>query len=260
MKSRILASGFLILLITIIWPWYPAPPAPSCPTDMASYAGPLPSAMLLIDGAIIYAAAILAVRHQRKLAFAAALSLMAASTVAALWTRDLRTREMFQYCSYELHPEIVAYVQWSLDSEAGGMSLNLCQREEAVANGFFESRRPLQWYRDSITPIYPLENSPVAGQHGWSHTWHRFQIESTWRRDSVSTIHVPRYASVTFPDSAAFLALAFVPTLWLARAAGRWRTRRRRKLTGCCVNCGYSLTGNQSGTCPECGMPAVLVA
>ena len=27
------------------------------------------------------------------------------------------------------------------------------------------------------------------------------------------------------------------------------------ELTNCCVACGYDLTGNQSGTCPECGQP-----
>lgn len=29
--------------------------------------------------------------------------------------------------------------------------------------------------------------------------------------------------------------------------------RRRRRARGCCVRCGYDLTGNVSGTCPECG-------
>ena len=31
-----------------------------------------------------------------------------------------------------------------------------------------------------------------------------------------------------------------------------WR-RDRRKPEGCCQECGYDLTGNESGTCPECG-------
>ena len=29
--------------------------------------------------------------------------------------------------------------------------------------------------------------------------------------------------------------------------------RRRRRRRGLCVNCGYNLWGNESGTCPECG-------
>jgi hypothetical protein len=31
------------------------------------------------------------------------------------------------------------------------------------------------------------------------------------------------------------------------------RRRRRRRRPGCCVMCGYDLTGNVSGRCPECG-------
>lgn len=30
--------------------------------------------------------------------------------------------------------------------------------------------------------------------------------------------------------------------------------RWRRKRAGCCLHCGYSLTGNRSGRCPECGL------
>ena len=29
--------------------------------------------------------------------------------------------------------------------------------------------------------------------------------------------------------------------------------RRRRRAMGLCVQCGYDLTGNVSGVCPECG-------
>lgn len=31
--------------------------------------------------------------------------------------------------------------------------------------------------------------------------------------------------------------------------------RRRRPPPGCCAKCGYDVTGNVSGTCPECGAP-----
>ena len=42
-----------------------------------------------------------------------------------------------------------------------------------------------------------------------------------------------------------FLAVA-IPTTFLF-----WRDRRHR--FGCCQHCGYNLTGNTSGNCPECG-------
>jgi hypothetical protein len=37
-----------------------------------------------------------------------------------------------------------------------------------------------------------------------------------------------------------------------------WRTRaehRRRRQAGRCAKCGYDLTGNVTGVCPECGRP-----
>lgn len=34
-----------------------------------------------------------------------------------------------------------------------------------------------------------------------------------------------------------------------------WSRDRRCVSKGHCRNCGYSLTGNTSGTCPECGTP-----
>jgi hypothetical protein len=31
--------------------------------------------------------------------------------------------------------------------------------------------------------------------------------------------------------------------------------RQRRASRGQCIHCGYDLTGNMSGVCPECGIP-----
>jgi hypothetical protein len=45
------------------------------------------------------------------------------------------------------------------------------------------------------------------------------------------------------------ILLSVPPSIWLARQ------RRKRKLRGCCAKCGYNLTGNVSGVCPECGTP-----
>jgi hypothetical protein len=47
-----------------------------------------------------------------------------------------------------------------------------------------------------------------------------------------------------------FIVFAIYPALALVRGPlRRWRRRRR----GMCLNCGYNLTGNVSGMCPECG-------
>ena len=50
-----------------------------------------------------------------------------------------------------------------------------------------------------------------------------------------------------------FLILA-LPTAWL------WHRDRRRIRPGCCLRCGYDLTGNRSGVCSECGEKTTIVA
>ena len=56
--------------------------------------------------------------------------------------------------------------------------------------------------------------------------------------------------SVTTPLWAVALVCAIRPA-WCA--AAWYRSARRRRRPGCCTNCGYDLTGNVSGVCPECG-------
>jgi hypothetical protein len=58
----------------------------------------------------------------------------------------------------------------------------------------------------------------------------------------IDTLHVPLLGP--------FVVLLAYPALAFIRGPLR-RFRRRRK--GLCVRCAYNLTGNVSGTCPECG-------
>ena len=58
------------------------------------------------------------------------------------------------------------------------------------------------------------------------------------------------------PFMLAVLLTAVAPVLWIAlwiaRRLAAWATMRA---VGCCHHCGYNLTGNTSGVCPECGTP-----
>ena len=54
------------------------------------------------------------------------------------------------------------------------------------------------------------------------------------------------------PHAFAAAVLLAPPTAW---AAALWRGRRRLRL-GLCRSCGYNLTGNLIGVCPECGKSA----
>ena len=46
----------------------------------------------------------------------------------------------------------------------------------------------------------------------------------------------------------------------IVAARGSWAlsVRRHRRSLGRCPDCGYDLTGNTSGVCPECGTAVVL--
>lgn len=49
------------------------------------------------------------------------------------------------------------------------------------------------------------------------------------------------------------LLIAAMFGAWPAAALGRYLLRRRRgRRSGLCIKCGYDLTGNVSGVCPEC--------
>lgn len=54
------------------------------------------------------------------------------------------------------------------------------------------------------------------------------------------------------PVWAVCLGFSAYPSTILGLHIRRWRRRRR----GLCINCGYDLTGNVSGVCPECGSSA----
>ena len=60
---------------------------------------------------------------------------------------------------------------------------------------------------------------------------------------------------VTIPVWQISLLLLNLPLIWLLVRTRRFLVLRRRRKNGLCLQCGYNLTGNVSGVCPECGAP-----
>lgn len=76
-----------------------------------------------------------------------------------------------------------------------------------------------------------------------------YGYELTMTLDSFDrSVHL--HAGCAFPGWALAVLLGIYPLFLLATGRLRWP---RRKRPGLCVYCSYDLTGNTSGTCPECG-------
>ena len=63
--------------------------------------------------------------------------------------------------------------------------------------------------------------------------------------------------SICLPTWLWFIGISAYPAfVALRRIRQHWRSRREE----CCRECGYDLTGNESGVCPECGKPIPILA
>jgi hypothetical protein len=70
---------------------------------------------------------------------------------------------------------------------------------------------------------------------------------AAWTLEPPPAQRGPGFRVPAGPYAGATLVLLTLPALWLARRPG--------VPAGHCRHCGYDLTGNQSGVCPECGNP-----
>ncbi len=67
--------------------------------------------------------------------------------------------------------------------------------------------------------------------------------------DHIGVAYVHRHFAFMLPQVAVLAVFALIPCRWLFR----YRRSRARRQRHCCESCGYSLIGNASGVCPECG-------
>jgi hypothetical protein len=64
---------------------------------------------------------------------------------------------------------------------------------------------------------------------------------------------VTRTTIIEAPVVTSSLIIAGFPLLFSFTIYARWRSAKKRSARGLCAYCGYSLVGNTSGVCPECG-------
>lgn len=108
-------------------------------------------------------------------------------------------------------------------------------RDGEFKGDYSEIRSHISWlpkgdFRSRVFHV-TTENSPM-GTH-------------VWMNCDIWVLSVPFVANVIVP-------IGFII---------RWRLLRRRwRQSGCCESCGYSLSGNASGVCPECGVEFVQLS
>ena len=161
----------------------------------------------------------------------AAVSLMLLLVIVGLWVR-----------SYGVGDRVLSH---------DGLNGYHCLKSAGGEIGYVYLGYETDWYPPFHTLIEPAaltaqmrESAALSNGGGWSGLGFTFAFKP---QDFGLTPLLPRRA-FGVPDW--FLALAFAigPILWL-------RSRRRANTGSKCAFCGYSLTGNTSGICPECGTP-----
>jgi len=93
---------------------------------------------------------------------------------------------------------------------------------------------------ESVTVLFPNRERLKKNGQGLV-SWQRFR-RAAFSKFELFTIRTPIGIPV--------LVLMLFPGVAFVR--GPYRRHRRRK-KGLCLHCGYNLTGNTSGVCPECG-------
>jgi hypothetical protein len=97
-----------------------------------------------------------------------------------------------------------------------------------------------------------------------SYDTHHFKWEQglrVHRHDVVWLEWQPYYDLSGLPHACIIFLPLWIPFLIVALPTAFlwWRDHRRRISPGHCRKCGYNLTGNVSGICPECGQPTTDV-
>ena len=130
-------------------------------------------------------------------------------------------------------------------------------RSNVLALGWNTNAPPPPLGQYGWTPVidYQGEPSDAIGPDHWR-LWHFGALRTTVTSRSGTPV---TYTSIVLPHWAALTLAAILPATrarrWYASARGRLR-RWGPRLPGVCRACGYDLTGNQSGVCPECGADA----
>ena len=154
-------------------------------------------------------------------------TLLVASTLLALVTLGLYVQSYFTILQITLAADPPRF--WCLISNRGSVTLEIQVFPDSSAN-----------------PQTPYVESSILGFRFISTYYFTAprKANGSWTYGSMRKYCAPYWSAVL---------LVGLPAIGLLPTLARARRRRRRAQTGCCIECGYDLTGNQSCVCPECG-------
>lgn len=112
----------------------------------------------------------------------------------------------------------------------------------------------LQWNRNSLFIVESSGRNLRIQWHTQGTPAGRCKSLSGWR--SIKGTRALRPFRVRMShDGIINLPYSLAFAIWAAPTTFLWYLHGRRILPGHCQKCGYDLTGNVSGICPECGKP-----
>lgn len=158
---------------------------------------------------------------------------------------------------YEHDPAGIKYLQEGVTPEIADVMTDTVQRFQTF-DGSSQVFDGVCFWRSPISPMDTLcrEVPIIAGWGGWGTIFAGLHPDG-WTPASFYTYSGPWVGTAYRSTHLGFHFI--VPTLLaavvFARGILHWRRHERRLRKGLCPGCGYDLTGNESGICPECGRP-----
>lgn len=180
-----------------------------------------------------------------------ALSLLTLA-IAVLWVRSYWVGDVFTRSWVASEGEYDVWYNQKLQIGGGGVGYHrLVQAGTAPDYGEMvrsQFLNPAPEFHFTWGPGYPRSFSPrFTGEPAFG-----FQTDSYEHRNPRGGRYERQFQFI-MPIWPIFLVAVAPTALWVWRVALA-RSRRRRSAANRCASCGYDLTGNASGRCPECGV------
>jgi len=167
-------------------------------------------------------------------------SLVLCMATIALWVQSYRVDHWFGYATALHNGE---WKRLRLASGSGGIEFNFQRKQQRTplppgTAGFFFMSLP-------ASPSGIFSPTPDPETFWYRHNFAFVNIHWSWWT----------YVGFLVPHWLVAVLLAVLPIISLRR---HWHMSARGAAHPACSDCGYNLTANTSGVCPECGAPIEL--